>query len=181
MRAGTSPQPIQFETGYKAPDSLFLVRLLLSATLLFSLSSCLTQKPVEEVVTTDASRTSALPLQSEAIAREPKLPARDADIEMAGDRIAEAITHLNARRREAAMRALNQSETALYSALRAHAGDNGLSTSLRTTLRDLETAERAVQRGSTEAAKQLATINRILDGLDLERTQGEGGETNETQ
>jgi hypothetical protein len=151
--------------------------LALFIILLISLSSCSSQSPVEEIVTTDASRSPALPPLAEAIAREPQLPARDADIEAAGDRIAEAITHLNAKRQEAALRALNQSETALNSALRAHARDEGISVSLRATLKDLDAAERAVQRGALDATKQLATINRKLDGLDLQRAQRAVGRT----
>ena len=157
-----------------ARSTLMLACLALVLAQLFT--SCSTQRPVEEVVTTDASRSSALPPGAEAVAKEPVLPARDADIEAAGDRIAEAITHLNAKRREAALRALNQSETALNRALRAHAKDNGLSLSLRTSLKDLDTAERAVQRGSADATKQLATINRNLDSLDLPRTQPTEGD-----
>jgi hypothetical protein len=153
----------------------------LAAALLFSLSSCSSQRAVEEVVTTDASRSSALPPGAEAVAKAPKLPARDADIEAAGDRIAEAITHLNAKRREAALHALNLSETALNRALRAHARDNGITLSLRTTLKDLDAAERAVQRGSFDATKQLAIINRNLDGLDLQRSQPAQDNTGETK
>ncbi|MBD0372342.1 MAG: hypothetical protein ICV60_15980 [Pyrinomonadaceae bacterium] len=157
---------------HKTPAAFPTLWLALSLLImLITLTSCATQKPVEEVVTTDASRSSALPPGAEAVAKEPKLPARDADIEAAGDRIAEAITHLNAKRREAALRALNQSETALNRALRTHARDNSLSVSLRTTLKDLDAAERAVQRGSLDATKQLATINKNLDGLDVGRAQ----------
>jgi hypothetical protein len=158
-----------------------LCACLLLSLILFSLTSCASKEPVEEVVTTDGSRSSALPPGAEAVVKEPKLPARDADIEAAGDRIAEAITHLNAKRREAALRALNQSETALNRALRAHARDNGLMLSLRATLKDLDTAERAIQRGSLDATKQLASINRNLDGLDLQRTQTIEAGTNTAQ
>lgn len=158
----------------RAPSTLMPLALLVA--LLITLTSCSSQRRFEEIVTTDASRSSALPPGAEAVAKEPQLPARDADIEAAGDRIAEAITHLNAKRREAALRALNQSETALNRALRAHARDNSISGSLRTTLKDLDAAERAVQRGSLDATKQLATINKNLDGLDLQRAQPAEGE-----
>lgn len=171
MRASVSAELIKAQTSCKAHRPLLFLCLALYIMLLFSLSSCSTPSPVVEIVTTDASRSSALPPGVEAIAKEPKLPARDADIETAGDRIAEAITHLNAKRREAALRALNQSETALNRALKAHASDDGLSVSLRASLKDLDIAERAIQRGSADAAKQLATINRNLDGLDLQRAQ----------
>lgn len=177
MRAYGIVQPVRCETRCEVRPAFLLSCLALAAALLFTLTSCSSKGPFEEIVTTDASRSSALPPGAEAVAREPKLPARDADIEVAGDRIAEAITHLNAKRREAALRALNQSETALNRALRAHARDNSISVSLRTTLKDLDAAERAVQRGSLDATKQLATINKNLDGLDLQRAQPVEGET----
>lgn len=143
--------------------------VLALCSLLFALTSC-SSRPVEEIVTTDASRSSTLPPGAQPIVKEPNLPARDADIEAAGDRIAEAITYLNSKRREAALRALSQSETALNRAIRAHARDTRITASLRTTLKDLDTAERAIQRGASDAAKQLATINRNLDGLNLQPT-----------
>lgn len=176
MLDGQRARAILKESMRRARRSLQCASLAL--WLLCSLSSCASKPPVEEVVTTDASRSSALPPGAEAIAKEPKLPARDADIEVAGDRIAEAITHLNAKRREAALRALNQSETALNRALRAHARDNNISVSLRTTLKDLDAAQRAVQRGSQDATKQLATINKNLDGLDLQRAQASEADAN---
>lgn len=157
-----------------------LALFALCAALIFSFSSC-SSRPVEEIVTTDASRSSALTPGAQAVAKEPNLPARDADIEAAGDRIAEAITYLNSKRREAALRALNQSETALNRALRAHARDERISTSLRATLKDLDVAERAIQRNSSDATKQLAAINRNLDGLDLQRTQPAEDETGQAQ
>jgi uncharacterized phage infection (PIP) family protein YhgE len=175
MKVCEGTRHVQRKLPSEAPSTLLLASLaLLLLSQLFT--SCSTQRPVEEVVTTDASRSSALPPGAEAVAKEPVLPARDADIEAAGDRIAEAITHLNAKRREAALRALNQSETALNRALRAHARDNSLSVSLRTSLKDLDAAERAVQKGSADATKQLATINRNLDSLDLPRTQPSEGD-----
>ncbi len=179
MKVSLSKHTARVATSLTARSLCAAVCAALAGALLFSLSSCSSRKAVEEVVTTDASRSSALPPGAEAVAKEPKLPARDADIEVAGDRIAEAITHLNAKRREAALRALNQSETALNRALRAHAHDNGISLSLRATLKDLDTAERAVQRGSTDATKQLSTINRNLDGLDLQRAQPAADNTGE--
>lgn len=171
MNASAKAQSVEKEErGGRAFIHFSYAPLALCAALLFSLSSC-SSRPVVEIVTTDASRSSALTPGAQPIAKEPNLPARDADIEAAGDRIAEAITYLNSKRREAALRALNQSETALNRALRAHARDEHISASLRATLKDLDTAERAVQRGSTDATKQLATINRNLDGLDLQRAQ----------
>jgi hypothetical protein len=155
--------------------------MALCVSLLFSLLTSCSSRPVVEIVTTDASRSSSLPPGAQPVAKEPNLPARDADIEAAGDRIAEAITYLNSKRREAALRALGQSETALNRALRAHARDNRISLSLRSTLKDLDSVERSIQHGSQDAAKQLATINRNLDALDLQRSEApesEAGQSN---
>ena len=182
MRACPSARPLQEEAERNRRDCAHLSSMLLMvcAALLLTFTSC-SSRPVIEIVTTDASRSSALPPGAQPVAKEPKLPARDADIEAAGDRIAEAITYLNSRRREAALRALNQSEMALYRALRAHARDDRISTSLRASLKDLDVAERAIQRNSQDATKQLATINRNLDGLDLQRAQQAEAETGEAK
>jgi ribosomal protein S20 len=141
--------------------------------LLFGLASC-TSQPVEETVTTDASRSSALPPGAEPVAIEPDLPVRDENIEAAGDRIAEAITYLNTRqrdRREKALNALNQAEVVMNRALRAKPRNAQVHSALRAALKDLDAAQRAIQRGTTDtAAKQLAILNKSLDNLDLQQT-----------
>ncbi len=143
--------------------------ILCLSVLTFSCLSGCTAKPVQETVTTDASRSSALPPNVEPVAVQPDLPARDADIETAGDRIAEAITYLHTRKRdrhESALRALNQAEAALNRALRARPReDDATRTALRSMLKDLDTAERAVARTSPDALRQLATLNKSLDNL----------------
>ncbi len=127
-----------------------------------------TSRPVEETVTTAASRSAQFPANgAQPVAVTPSLPARDADIETAGDHIAEAITHLGKTRRgghEAALRA----EAAMNRALRAKARDEHASRALHAALRDVQSAERAVQRGSasdTTAARQLAALNKDLDDM----------------
>src|SRR3982750_2113423 len=94
--------------------------ILICGLLLVTFSAC-SSSPVVEIVTTDASRESALPPGAQPTAVEPDLPAPDPDIETAGDRIAEAITYLNTRRsnrRELALRALTQAESSINHALR---------------------------------------------------------------
>ena len=141
--------------------------------LLLNLASCASH-PVEETVTTDASRSSALPPGAEPVAIAPDLPERDENIEAAGDRIAEAITYLNTRqrdRREKALNALNQAEVVMNRALRAKPRNAQIHSALRAALKDLDAAQRAIQRGTTDtAAKQLATLNKSLDNLDLRQT-----------
>ena len=131
------------------------------------LSAC-SSSPVVEIVTTDASRESALPPGAQPIAVEPDLPAPDPDIETAGDRIAEAITYLNTRRsnrRELALRALNQAETSLNHALRNGSQADNIRNALHASLKELDSAEHAVQRNAPDATKQLTVINKHLDAI----------------
>ena len=146
-------------------------------TWLCALLACLTlaacnSSPVEETVTLDASRLSALPAQ--AVAATPQLPARDEDIEAAGDRIAEAITSLSKRRGStsarpttaAAQRALDGAEAALTRALRDKPHDEPVREALRAALRELNTAERTIQRGNyTDAIRDLTALDKKLDTL----------------
>jgi hypothetical protein len=145
-----------------------LLSFCFGISLVFGLSAC-APRYVEETVTTDASRSSAIPPGAEPIAIAPSLPARDADIEAAGDRIAEAITYLNGRRREAAMRALNQAEVAVNRALHSRAGDDQARTTLHAALKDLDMAERAIQRGAPDASRQLVALNKTIDNLNLQK------------
>lgn len=141
---------------------------LLSILLVFLICGC-SSHPVVETVTTDAGREGALPPNAQPRAIDTNLPARDPDIEAAGDHIAEAITYLNTRRRdrrEVALRALNQAESTINHALRTGNHAEHVRTILHTTLKDLDFAEHAVQRSAPDAVKQLATINKNLDELD---------------
>lgn len=148
---------------------------LVAATIYVGVFSACTSRPVEETVTTAASRSAQLPANAaQPVAVTPNLPARDADLETAGDRIAEAITHLGKTRRgghEAALRALGQAEAAMNRALRAKARGERASRALHAALRDVQSAERAVQRGGasdTIATQQLAALNKNLDDLAMQ-------------
>jgi uncharacterized lipoprotein len=141
------------------------------AALCLALAACSTTPPVEETVTVDASRLSALPTQ--AVAVTPQLPARDPDIEAAGDRIAEAITSLSKRRspgaarpNAAALRALEQAEAALTRALRDKPHDEPVREALRSALRELNATERTIQRNAySDAVRDLTALNKRLDTL----------------
>ena len=146
------------------------------------LSAC-AARPVEETVTVDASRLSALPAPAVAAAT-PQLPARDEDIEAAGDRIAEAITSLNRRRGPsgprnpaAAQRALDQAAAALTRALRDKPHDAPVRDALRAALRDLTNSQNDIRRNAfTEAVAQLTSLNQRLDtlhGAEEEKTEQE--------
>jgi hypothetical protein len=146
-----------------------LFPLLILYALLSALSSC-TARHVEETVTTDAHRSSALPVKAETpITAQPNLPARDPDIEAAGDRVAEAFTYLNTHHREAALRALMQAEAPLNRAMqRAKSSSEQSRVKMHQVLRDYEMAERALQRNAPDAGKQLAMLDKTLDRLDLD-------------
>ncbi len=144
-----------------------MLALLFSLLITFGFTAC-TSSPVVETVTTDAGRTSALPPGEPPIINHPNLPVPDPDIETAGDRIAEAITYLNTRRRdrrEAALRALNRAETSINHALHSNSHGENVRNALHAALKDLDTAERAVQHNAPEAIKQLASINKNLDKI----------------
>jgi ribosomal protein S20 len=151
----------------KKTGSARTLKVLLCAYFIFTLMGC-SSAPIVETVTTDASRASALPAGAQPVAIEPNLPARDPDIEAAGDRIAEAITYLNTHRkdrREVALRALNQAETTITHALRNSTQAESVRSALRTTLKDLDSAEHAVQRNAPDAVKQMTAINKSLDTI----------------
>jgi hypothetical protein len=151
----------------RAQASAPYLRALACALLLITLSAC-SSAPVVEVVTTDASRESALPPGAEPIAVEPDLPAPAPDIEAAGDRIAEAITYLNTRRsnrRELALRALNQAETLINHFLKNGSPADNVRNALHASLKELDSAEHAVQRSAPDAVKQLTILNKHLDAI----------------
>jgi hypothetical protein len=129
--------------------------------------------PVEETVTLDANQLSALPAKAQTVALTPQLPTRDADIEAAGDRIAEAITSLSKRRgtttarnTTAALHALDQASAALARALHDKPHDEPVREALRSAIRDLNTAEQNIRRNaSADATRDLNTLNKKLDTL----------------
>lgn len=129
--------------------------------------------PVEETVTLDAGRLSALPPKAQTVASTPQLPTRDEDIEAAGDHIAEAITALSRRRgtastrnTAAALRALEQAEAALTRALHDKPHDEPVRDALRAALRELKTVEAIIQRNAyADAIRDLTTLNQGLDAL----------------
>ena len=147
-------------------------RLILCLLAGLTLSAC-ASAPVEERITVDSSRLSAPPAAPPVVASTPQLPARDADIEAAGDHIAEAITSLSRRRNAtparnapAALRALEQAEGTLTHALRDRPHDEPMREALRAALRDLNAAQRTVQRGTyADAVRDLTALNKKLDSL----------------
>ena len=134
-----------------------------------SLLSC-SQKRVEETVTVDASRSSSVASNAQPVAIAPQLPARDADLEQAGDKVAEAIMRLKKRQSAAALTALAQSRAAINRALRTDGRDEDGREALRSTLKGIEAAERSIQRGAlADATQQLIAVNRKVDSIGAQR------------
>jgi hypothetical protein len=154
-------------------DGSALVRALLlwclCPVLCAALLSC-SQKRVEETVTVDASRSSSVASNAQPVAIAPQLPARDADLEQAGDKMAEAVMRLKKRQSAAALTALAQSRAAINRALRTDGRDEDGREALRSTLKGMESAERAIQRGAlADAAQQLIALNRKVDSIGAQR------------
>ncbi len=144
--------------------------LLLLSCAVF-LTACGTP-PVEETVTLDASRLSALPARTEPVAVMPKLPARDEPVETAGDRIAAAITSLGkrgvtrAQRSSGALRSLEQAQAALARALNEQMRGGSGREALSAAARDLSAATKLIERGALpEAVAALNALDKKLDRL----------------
>lgn len=134
-----------------------------------ALLSC-SQKRVEETVTVDAGRSSSVASNAQPVALAPQLPARDADLEQAGDKVAEAIMRLKKRQSAAALTALAQSKGAINRALRTDGRDEDGREALRSTLKGIESAERSIQRGAlADATQQLIALNRKVDSIGAQR------------
>ena len=147
---------------FVSPLRLVLCAALFVASSLFTACS---PRPVVETVTTDSSRHAMLPAATPTVYASP-LPAPDNDLEIAGDRIAEAAVHLNRRQSGAALRALVQARGAALRALDRRKQRNANGEALLTTLKEIESAERSIQRGALADAKlRLLDINRKLDDM----------------
>jgi hypothetical protein len=121
---------------------------------------------VVETVTTGIDRPAPLTKPS-PVAGAPQLPARDEDVEKAGDKIAEATVYLSRRQRAAALRALTEARAAARRAYdrRSQQHDPDVH-KLAAALRELELAEVAVERGSLPDARQkLIALNQRLDQI----------------
>ena len=128
-------------------------------------SSC-SSRPSREVVTTELGRQPAAAAEAKPLALSPRLPARDAEVEAAGDRVAAAMTHVKHRRAAAALRALGEAQGGARGALSSPARGARDKEVLAAAVAGMQAAERAIQRGSwAEATTQLTAANEGLDSL----------------
>lgn len=122
--------------------------------------------PVVETVTTPARPAAALPTPSPAYFTT-RLPRRDAEVELAGDRIAEVEVYLKKRQGAAALAALTRARRATARALEARHHEGAQADALLSTLKGLDSVQRAIERGAfDDAQRQLVALDRGLDGID---------------
>jgi hypothetical protein len=123
--------------------------------------------PVVETVTTVA-RTAQAVVVPTPVYFAPQLPARDAELEQAGDRIAEVEVYLKKRQSAAALAALGRARRATARALEARQPKGTRRDTLAAALRELDTVERAIERGAYEdARRQLVALDKSLDRPDF--------------
>jgi hypothetical protein len=118
---------------------------------------------VVETVTTGARAAPAADAPTPVYSA-PQLPARDAELEQAGDRIAEAEVYLKKRQGAAALAALARARHSAARALEARQRAGARRDALAATLRELDSVERAIERGAYEdARRQLVALDKSLD------------------
>ncbi|MDT7541698.1 MAG: hypothetical protein QOE33_1602 [Acidobacteriota bacterium] len=139
---------------------------LIAATLLVS-TVLVMRRPapgVVETVTTGLDGAQPKPPPTPVV-NALQLPARDEDVERAGDKIAEATVYLSHRQKASALHALTEARTSARRAYERRAQQQDPEThKLLAAMRELEQAESSVERGTfTDARQKLLALNRQLD------------------
>ena len=126
------------------------------------------RRPAPAVVETVTTGLDSQPTaQPSPVAKTPQLPARDEDVERAGDKIAEATVYVSRRQKASALRALGEAHASARRAYERRTQQRDPSADkLRATLRELELAEAAVERSAPDAKQKLLTLNQHLDVID---------------
>ena len=137
---------------------------LACATLVYAAVRARRVSPVVETVTTPA-RPAAVPTPS-PVYFTPQLPRRDAEVELAGDCIAEAEVYLKKHQSAAALAALTRARRATARALEERQRNGAHADALLSTLKGLDSVQRAIERGAfDDAHRQLVALDRGLDGI----------------
>jgi hypothetical protein len=158
------PEQITTRIGQFRSHRPLLLGLLGSCALLlfFGLSSRWHTPVVETITTEESPQARATP--GPALQFTPQLPQRDADIEAAGDHIAAATVYLKNRQSAAALRAMTQARSATAHAIERRRQQGKRFDVLEETLKEIDSAERYVQRGAlTDARTRLISLNKKLD------------------
>ena len=119
--------------------------------------------PVVETVTTVARAPVPAP---SPVYFTPQLPARDEELELAGDRIAEVEVYLKKRQSAAALAALGRARHATARALEARQRKGTRGDALLSALKELDSVQRSIERGAfDDARRQLVALDKSLDHL----------------
>ena len=119
--------------------------------------------PVVETVTTGARAVAPAP---PSVIYTPQLPQRDAEVEQAGDRIAEVAVYLKKRQSANALAALTRARRATARALEARQRRGSRDDELASALKGLDAVQRAIERGAfDDAHRQLVALDKSLDRL----------------
>ena len=134
------------------------------ALLVWAAASTRPSEPVVETVATGAR--PATPAATPFYVTQPELPPRDAEVEQAGDRIAEVEVYLKKRQSAAALAALARARRATARALEARRQKGSRGDELALTLKELDSVQRAIERGQfDEAHRQLVALDKDLDRI----------------
>jgi len=132
--------------------------------LVWAAASTRRSPPVVETVTTGVR--PAPPAATPFYVAQPALPPRDAEVEQAGDRIAEVEVYLKKRQSAAALAALTRARHATAHALEARRRKGSPGDELAVTLNELDSVQRAIERGQyDDAHRQLVALDKNLDRL----------------
>jgi hypothetical protein len=127
--------------------------------------SPLRSKPVEETIVVDSPRlANTETIQPVVTTRQ--LPVSDVDVEIAGDRVAEAMVHLKQRREDLALNALAQAQAATDRAAKSKARESSAKNGLLETNREIEKVKQVIRRGKVDnATRELREVNQQLESL----------------
>ncbi len=121
--------------------------------------------PYVETVTTGGVHTPP-PAATPFYVAEPPLPPRDAEVEQAGDRIAEVEVYLKKRQSEKALAALTRARHATARALESRRRKGSPGDELAATLKELDSVQCAIERGQyDDAHRQLVALDKNLDRI----------------
>jgi hypothetical protein len=157
----------EIATGWHARRSIVWYALLAVGCGLLVWAAASTRRssaPVVEIVTTGARPAPPAPTP---YVNNVELPPRDAEVEQAGDRIAEVEVYLKKRQSAQALAALSRARRATARALEARRQKGSRGDELAATLKELDSVQRAIERGQfDDAHRQLVALDKNLDRLD---------------
>jgi hypothetical protein len=157
-------QPIRI-TALGSRIALVLYALAAAACVLLVYAATARRSAQVEIVTTPVH--TPVPTSTPIVAKRPQLPPVEPEVEVAGDRIAEVEVYLRKRQSAKALDALTHARNATARAIESRQRKGSRVDELASTLKGLDSVERAIQRGQLDDAhRQLVALDKNLDRLD---------------